>query len=171
MVSTELKSSITYKEVRMIGTIFLASIIIDQITKLWAVNVLKTGGSIKILSDFLRFTYAENKGAAFSILQNQRVFFIIVTIVMLIVLAYIYFKTKNITKLSKLSIAMIAGGAIGNFIDRVRFGFVVDFIDVRFGSFYNFPIFNIADSFVVCGTILMIILILFNRFEKSEING
>lgn len=155
----------------LIGIIFVASIVIDQITKFWAVNVLKNGGSIKIIGDFLRFTYAENKGAAFSILQNQRGFFIIITIIMLIVLAYIYFKTKNISKMSKLSIAMIAGGAIGNFIDRVRLGYVVDLIDVRFGNFYNFPIFNVADSFVVCGTILMIILILFNRFEKSEING
>jgi signal peptidase II len=154
-----------------IGFIFVASIVADQLTKLWAINVLKSGGSIKIIGEFLRFTYAENRGAAFSILQGQRVFFVIVTIIMLIVLGFIYFKSKNIAKLSKLSLAMIAGGAIGNFIDRIRFGYVVDFIDVRFGSFYNFPIFNIADSFVVCGTILLIILILFNKFEKSEING
>lgn len=155
----------------LVGIIFAASIILDQLTKLWAIRVLKDGGSIKIIGDFLRFTYAENRGAAFSILQDQRVFFIIITVIMLGILAYIYFKMKNITKMSKLAIGMIAGGAIGNFIDRVRFGFVVDFIDVRFGSFYNFPIFNIADSFVVCGTILMIILILFNKFEKSEVNG
>lgn len=155
----------------LIGIVFAASIILDQLTKLWSVAVLKNGGSIKVIGDFLRFTYAENKGAAFSILQGQRVFFVIATITMLFVLAYIYFKNKNITKMSRLSIAMIASGAIGNFIDRIRFGYVVDFIDVRFGSFYNFPIFNIADSFVVCGTILMIILILFNKFEKSEVNG
>jgi len=154
----------------LIGIIFVFSIISDQLTKMWAVNVLKNGESIKLIGNFLRFTYAENKGAAFSILQNQMVFFIITTVIMLAVLAYIYFKTKNITQLSKLSIAMVAGGAIGNFIDRLRLGYVVDFIDVRFGSFYNFPIFNIADSFVVCGTILMIILILFNKFEKSETN-
>ncbi len=155
----------------LIGIIFAVSIVLDQLTKKWAVGVLKDGSSIKIIGDFLRFTYAENRGAAFSILQDQRLFFIITTVVMLAVMAYIYFKTKNITKLSKLSIAMIAGGAIGNFLDRLRLGYVVDFIDVRFGSFYNFPIFNIADSFVVCGTILMIILILFNRFEKSETDG
>lgn len=155
----------------LIGIIFAASIVLDQLTKKWAVGVLKDGSSIKVIGDFLRFTYAENRGAAFSILQDQRVFFIITTVVMLAVMAYIYFKTKNITKLSKLSIAMIAGGAIGNFLDRLRLGYVVDFIDVRFGSFYNFPIFNIADSFVVCGTIIMIILILFNRFEKSETDG
>ncbi len=155
----------------LIGIIFAASIVLDQLTKKWAVGVLKDGSSIKVIGDFLRFTYAENRGAAFSILQDQRVFFIITTVVMLAVMAYIYFKTKNITKLSKLSIAMIAGGAIGNFLDRLRLGYVVDFIDVRFGSFYNFPIFNIADSFVVCGTILMVILILFNKFEKSETDG
>jgi len=131
----------------LIGIVFAASIILDQLTKLWSVAVLKDGGSVKIIGDFLRFTYAENRGAAFSILQNQRWFFIIVTIIMLLVLAYIYFKTKNITNLSRLSIAMIAGGAIGNFIDRFRFGYVVDFIDVRFGSFYNFPIFNIAAQY------------------------
>lgn len=150
--------------------IIIISVVSDQITKFWAADVLKNGDSIKIIGNFLRFTYAENKGAAFSILQNQRTFFLIITIVMLIFLGYIYFKTKNITKLSKVSIAMITGGAIGNFIDRYRFGYVIDFIDVRFGDFYNFPVFNIADSFVVCGTILMIILILFNKFEKSGSN-
>ena len=150
--------------------IIIISVVSDQITKFWAADVLKNGDSIKIIGNFLRFTYAENKGAAFSILQNQRTFFLIITIVMLIFLGYIYFKTKNITKLSKVSIAMITGGAIGNFIDRYRFGYVIDFIDVRFGHFYNFPVFNIADSFVVCGTILMIILILFNKFEKSGSN-
>ncbi|WP_313347099.1 signal peptidase II [Sedimentibacter sp.] len=155
----------------LFGLIFVSSILADQVTKAWAVNTLKDGSSIKIIGNFLRFTYAENRGAAFSILQNQRWFFIIATVVMLIVLAYIFFRTKNINKLSRLSIAMIAGGAIGNFIDRLMLGYVIDFIDVRFGSFYNFPIFNIADSFVVCGTILMVFLILFNKFEKSEIDG
>lgn len=150
--------------------IIIISIVSDQLTKFWAVDVLKNGDSIKIIGNFLRFTYAENKGAAFSILQNQRTFFLVITLVMLIFLGYIYFKTKNITKLSKLSIAMIAGGALGNFIDRFRLGYVVDFIDVRFGEFYNFPVFNIADSFVVCGTILMIILILFNKFETIDSN-
>ncbi|MEA5095852.1 signal peptidase II [Sedimentibacter saalensis] len=153
------------------GIIFLFSIVSDQLTKLWAVNQLKDGESIKLIGNFLRFTYAENKGAAFSILQNQLWFFIIATVVMLIILGYMFFMAKNLTPVSRLSISMIAGGAIGNFIDRLRLGHVVDFIDVRFGSFYNFPIFNIADSFVVCGTILMIILILFNKFEKSDING
>jgi len=152
------------------GSIIILSVVLDQVSKLWAADVLKDGGSIKILGNFLRLTYAENKGAAFSILQDQRIFFLITTILMLMFLGYIYFKTKNISNLSKISIAMISGGAIGNFIDRLRLGYVVDFIDVRFGNLYNFPVFNIADSIIVCGTLLMVILILFNKFETSEGN-
>ncbi|HHZ02838.1 MAG TPA: signal peptidase II [Tissierellia bacterium] len=154
----------------MNGIVFILSIILDQVTKIWAAKVLKYGESIKITENFLRLTYAENKGAAFSILQNQRWFFIIVTIIVLIFLGYMYFRTKNLNKWAKFSIAMTAGGAIGNFIDRVRLGYVIDFIDVRFGNFYNFPIFNIADSFVVCGAILMVLLVLLNKFEMSEEN-
>ncbi len=147
--------------------IIIFSVVFDQLTKYWAAVVLKNGESIKIIGNFLRFTYAENRGAAFSILQNQRIFFLIITIIMLIILGIIYFTNRNLSNLTRLSMAMIAGGAIGNFIDRFRMGYVIDFIDVRFGTFYNFPVFNIADSFVVCGTILMVILILFNKFETS----
>nr|WP_312576008.1 signal peptidase II [Sedimentibacter sp.] len=150
------------------GAIFLFSVIFDQVTKIWAVSALKGGSSIKIIDDFLRFSYVENRGAAFGILQNQIWFFVIITLVMIIVLGYMFFKYKNITNLSKLSLVLIAGGAIGNFIDRIIRGYVVDFIDVKFGNFYDFPVFNIADSFVVCGTVLLIILMLFNKFEKSE---
>lgn len=150
--------------------VIIFSVVLDQATKLWAADVLKNGSSIKIIGNFLRFTYAENRGAAFSILQDQRMFFLIITLIMLIVLGLIYFRTKNISNLSKLSIAMITGGAIGNFIDRLRLGYVIDFIDVRFGSIYNFPVFNIADSFVVCGTFLMVTLIIINRFEANENN-
>ena len=150
--------------------VIIFSVLLDRLTKLWAEDVLKNGGSIKIIGNFLRFTYAENKGAAFSILQNHRTFFLVMTILMLIFLGYLYFRTKNISNLSKLSIAMISGGALGNFIDRLRLGYVIDFIDVRFGNLYNFPVFNVADSFIVCGTLIMVVLILFNRFEKSEGN-
>lgn len=151
------------------GFIFILSIIIDQVTKIWATNTLRDGSEIKIIDEFFRFSYVENRGAAFGMLQNKIWFFVLVTVVMLAVLAYIFFTNKNLTLLSKLSLTFIAGGAIGNFIDRVRLGYVVDFFDVRFGNFYDFPVFNVADSFVVCGTILLMILIFANKFEKSEI--
>lgn len=152
----------------LFGFIFILSIILDQFTKKWAVTVLKNGSDIKVIGDFLGFSYVENRGAAFGMLQNQFWFFIIVTIAMIAVIVYIFFKNKNITNMSRLSLTLIVGGAIGNFIDRVRFKFVVDFIHVKFGSFYDFPVFNIADSLVVCGTILLIILMFMNKFEKGE---
>lgn len=154
------------------GAIFVLSIAIDQISKLWAVRVLKNSSDIKLIGDFLGLSYVENRGAAFGILQNQIWFFVVITVVMLAILGYVLFKNKNLTNLSKLSLILIAGGAIGNFIDRVKLRFVVDFIHVRFGRFYDFPVFNVADSLVVCGTILLIILIFVNKFEMSEnING
>lgn len=153
------------------GVVFAFSIFLDQFTKLKAVEILKDGSSIKILGDFLRFSYVENRGAAFGILQNKQWFFIIMTVIMMIVLFYMFFYYKNITKLTKLSFVLIASGAIGNLIDRIKLGYVVDFIDVRFGKIYDFPVFNIADSCVVVGTIILIFLILFNKFERSEING
>ena len=153
------------------GSVFLLSIIFDQYSKYLASSILKNSGSVILIKDFLRFTYAENRGAAFSILQNQRWFFLIITVAMLIILGYVFFGKKNVSRLSRLSIAMISGGAIGNFLDRLRLGFVIDFIDVKLFGFYNFPVFNIADSFVVCGTILMAILIYINKFETSEKDG
>lgn len=150
------------------GIIFLFSVVIDQLSKWWAVIALKDGKSIKLIEGFLRFYYVENRGAAFGILQDKIWFLVIVTVLMFIILAYIFFKNKNITKLSKISLVLIGGGALGNFIDRVKIGYVVDFIDVRFGNIYDFPVFNLADSFVVCGTFILIILILMNKFEKGE---
>lgn len=150
--------------------IFILSIVVDQITKLWAVNTLKSGSSINLIGNFLRFSYVENRGAAFGILQNKMWFFMIITVVMLAVLAYIFINYKNITVLSRLSLIFIGGGAVGNFIDRIRLGYVVDFIDVKFGNIYDFPVFNLADSLIVCGTVLLVILILFNKFEKSKFN-
>ena len=117
------------------GFIFVLSIILDQVTKVWATNTLRDGSEIKIIDEFFRLSYVENRGAAFGMLQNKIWFFVLVTIIMLVILAYIFFVNKNLNILSKLSLTLIAGGAIGNFIDRVRLGYVVDFLDVRFGFF------------------------------------
>lgn len=148
------------------GIIFALTVAADQLTKIWAVKKLSDGSQIKIIGNFLRFSYVENRGAAFGIMQNQLLFFLVVTCLMLIIMGYIFFKMKNITNLTRLSLTLIGSGAVGNLIDRARQGFVIDFIDVRFGSLYDFPVFNIADSLVVCGTILLVILILFNKFER-----
>lgn len=134
--------------------IVLAVLILDQISKTLALKYLKPINSIPIIKDILHLTYVENRGAAFGILQNQKLFFIIITIV---VLGFIWFYTyyNRLNKIMIFGFSLIAGGAIGNLIDRIRLGFVVDYFHVL-----NFPVFNIADSAVVVGTILVGIFIL-----------
>ncbi|QSX06878.1 signal peptidase II [Sedimentibacter sp. zth1] len=153
------------------GVIILASLVIDQITKLWAVKALKDFASISVLGSFLSFKYVENRGAAFGILQDQRIFFIISTVLLIGFIVAVILFNKKITKCSRYALVLILSGAIGNFIDRFRLGYVVDFIDFKFGSFYDFPVFNVADCCVVVGTILLLLLIIFNKFEKSKIDG
>lgn len=153
------------------GLIIFLSISIDQLTKYWAVIKLQGEPSINLIGTFLSFNYVENRGAAFGIMQNQKIFFIISTIVLVGFIVYMILLNEKVTKYTRYTLALILGGAIGNFVDRMRLGYVVDFIDVKFGSFYDFPVFNIADCCIVVGTIILILLIMLNKFEKSEING
>jgi len=132
----------------------------DQLTKYWAVDVLKPAGSIPIIKDVLHLTYAENTGAAFSILKNHRWVFISLTSVVILVILYLLFVRRLRRPLIAVALAMLAGGGIGNMIDRIGKGYVVDMIDFRL---INFAIFNVADSFITIGTILFAVLYLFTR--------
>ncbi len=149
------------------GFFIIAFIIfIDQISKYTAIKYLKSSRPYVIIENFLQFNYVENKGAAFGILENKRTFFIIITIFIIIFLSFYLLKYhNNISMLTKLSFAMLIGGATGNLIDRVRFGYVVDFISFRFKNSYSFPVFNIADSFIVISTFLIVFIILFDKIE------
>ena len=140
----------------------IALIVIDQISKYLALNNLANIGSIPIIENIFHLTYVENRGAAFGMFQNNQIVFIIVAVVASIVgLYYIYKKKLNL--LGNISIVLIISGAIGNLIDRVRLGFVVDYFDFRFIWDY---VFNVADIFVVVGTILLCIYIIV--FEKDK---
>lgn len=133
----------------------LISLGIDQITKILAILKLKQITTVPIFENILHLTYSENKGAAFGILQNQRLFFIIITFVFLLVLFHYYkdLSLHNINMSTKLGFALLFIGAIGNLIDRIHYGYVIDFIDFRL---INFPIFNIADIYIFFGVILVI---------------
>ncbi len=136
-------------------------ILIDQISKKLVVEFLKGEPPAVIIENFLNFFYLENRGAAFGIMQNARTFFLIITVIIVIAILYILFKNyKKSSMIFKLSLGLILGGALGNFIDRVRLHYVIDFISVRIFGF-DFAVFNLADSFVVVGTILLIIMVLF----------
>lgn len=135
---------------------------IDQLSKLWALDYLKEIGSIPIIQNIFHLTYVENRGAAFGMLQNNQIIFIIVALAASIYGLY-YLHTKKVNIIGKSGIILIISGAIGNLIDRVRLGFVVDYFDFRIIWEY---VFNVADVFVVVGTILLCIYILF--FEDKE---
>ncbi|MDY6065120.1 MAG: signal peptidase II [Finegoldia sp.] len=134
-------------------------ILLDQLTKNMAISL--KNNEIVIIDNFLKFTYLENRGAAFGILQEKRIILIIFTILVIGVISIFLFKNyKEISTLGRIFFGLLIGGALGNFIDRFLNGYVVDYISVTFPNGYQFPIFNLADICVVISCIgLAIILI------------
>ncbi|WMM26766.1 signal peptidase II [Tissierella sp. MB52-C2] len=149
--------------------IFVLSIIIvllDQISKYAAIKYLKDTYSHVVIPNFFRLSYVENYGAAFGILQNKKIFFVIITLI--VISSISVFLVKNYHKINlftRIGLGMFLGGTIGNFIDRVRFGYVVDFLSFRLFNRYEFPVFNIADISIVIGTIIILILVLLDKYE------
>ena len=145
--------------------LLMVLIFLDQLTKHFAVVYLKDQLPVTIIDGVFELNYLENRGAAFGMLQNQKFFFIFIAVVILAVIVYVLIKTPNQHKYVKLHIALvcIAGGAIGNMVDRLKLDYVVDFL---YFSLINFPIFNVADIYVTVTMILLLILILF--FYKEE---
>ncbi len=141
-------------------------VLLDQITKYAAVKYLKGRMPYVIIENFFQFQYVENFGAAFGILQNRKIFFIVITsLVIISIVLFVIKNSHNLSLLMKIALFMLLGGAIGNLIDRVRLGYVIDFISFKFGKVYNFPVFNIADVFIVVGTFLIMLLVIFNKYE------
>ena len=142
--------------------IILGLIGLDQISKYIAIKYLAGIGSIPIIKDIFHLTYVENRGAAFGMFQNNQIIFVVVALIACIFGLYYLYK-KELNLLGKTAIILIISGAIGNLIDRIRLGFVVDYFDFRIIWDY---VFNIADVFVVAGTILLCIYIIF--FENNK---
>ena len=141
-------------------------ILLDQLSKNFIVNHFTLGESKEILSNFFNITSHRNRGAAWGILQDSRLFFIVVTIIFMAILSYYLFKQKGkLTIVDKLTFSLIYAGAIGNFIDRLTRHEVVDFLDFRiFG--YDFPIFNLADCFICVG-VFFLMLKIYNEEDKK----
>lgn len=149
----------------MIWVLIIAVIfVLDRLSKLWVLGNL-VDNPITVISNFFYLRHLENRGAAFSILHGKIPFLVITTSIVSIFL--IYYLIKYNQKLLRVALSMILGGAFGNLYDRIFRGSVVDFLEFHFGS-YVFPSFNVSDTFVVCGTILLAIYILFiHKDEKS----
>ena len=139
-------------------------VVLDQITKWLAVEYLIPVGTVPIIKDAVHLTYVENPGAAFGMMQNSRWIFLLVSSVAIVAIIVYLIKFAPKNKLALTSLAFILGGGIGNMIDRVALGYVVDFIDFRL---INFAVFNVADSFVCVGVGLFILEIILEL--KKEI--
>ncbi|MBO5209287.1 MAG: signal peptidase II [Lachnospiraceae bacterium] len=161
-MSVQKKKSLILDVVAMI-----VLVILDQITKYLAVLHLKDKPAFNIINGVLELNYLENKGAAFGMLQNQKIFFVFVATIILGVIAYILYKTPDTKKYTIMHIllTLIAAGAIGNMIDRIRLDYVVDFI---YFVLINFPIFNVADIYVTIATVILIFVLLF-YYKESDL--
>jgi len=148
--------------------IIAAGVLLDQATKILAANHLMDLGreGFPLIKDFLHLTYLENTGAAFGLLKDHRWIFMVLSTVSIVALAvYLFTQKKHISMVSGIFLSMIISGGIGNMIDRIVRGYVIDFIDVTAIDFY---VFNIADSLVCVGAVLTMIYMIVIEIKESK---
>ena len=140
--------------------------VLDQFTKYLAVVNLKDKPAIPIIQDVFELQYLENRGSAFGMMQNQRVFFIIITIVIVAAFIWLFTRIPNTRRMIPMNIlcTLIIAGAVGNFIDRLLHGYVVDFL---YFKLIDFPVFNVADIYVTVSTIVFCLLLFFYYKEED----
>ena len=142
-------------------------ILVDFFSKYMVSKLMTVNETIDLIDNFFRITYVKNTGAAFSIFSNNTVLVIIISVVIIGFLLFYIYKNKGNNKLENVSYAFILGGAIGNLIDRLVYGYVIDFLDFEILS-YDAPIFNLADTFIVIGVILFLINTLRSRYDGNS---
>lgn len=152
------------------GGVFL----IDQTTKAWAVRRLRLSDDISVIPGFLNFAYAQNTGAAFSMLDDHgstgRWGLSAVALLATSLVVYFFWRTPRTDDRILGALALLLAGIIGNVTDRIRLGFVIDFIDVQFGS-WHYPTFNVADMAIVIGAGLLMIDIFLTKKKQGEENS
>lgn len=159
-----------------------AVVAIDQATKLYVHTHFRLGESITVIQDYFNLTYVRNMGAAFGIFASppeflsgladtwdvfRKIFFLSVPPIALIVIMTLLHRTPSKDKLQVVSLSIVFGGAIGNYIDRIQYGYVIDFLDFHIGNWYTWPAFNVADSAIVIGVGLMG-LIMFQQYREEK---
>lgn len=132
-------------------------LILDIVIKLLVSNLINLNSSIVLINNFLSLTYVRNIGAAWSILEGKQILLIVISMLFLILFMFYIGRRECYTKLEIISYSMIISGTLGNMIDRIIYGYVIDYIDILILG-YNFPIFNLADTCIVIGIMLLLIL-------------
>lgn len=156
----------TLKSYLFAGIACLFLVMLDQYTKYLAIVHLKGNPAIPLIPGAFELQYLENRGAAFGLFQDRQIFFMVGAIFILLVVLYFYAKIPHKKRyyLMRIYAVLIAAGAVGNMVDRVRFEYVVDFF---YFSLIDFPIFNVADCYVVVGCILFAFSLLFYYSEEE----
>ncbi len=152
--------------------IMLIVIAADQITKKWIAATVVRYEKIEVISGFLNITHVKNPGAAFGLGSNSewaylRPFFIAVSMIAFAIVIYFFLRNKDNSPMLNTGLSLMGGGAIGNLIDRIKYGEVIDFIDVHWSDLH-WPTFNVADSAITVGVTLLMINILFLHKETSD---
>ncbi len=143
--------------------------VIDQIIKYFVVSYLPSAGTTEFIPYILDLTYVENRGVAFGMFKDMRWIFVVFVLIIICVLLYIIIFKKINSKLFYVSSALIIGGGIGNLIDRIFYGYVIDYLQLSFFS----PVCNFADYCITIGTVLMVVFLLFfsDSSKKEKKNG
>ena len=136
--------------------ISIICLLLDRITKLFITNNLVLNDSYTIINNFFNITLVHNDGAAWSILSVNRILLIFISLIALFIIYFLFIKNKELKKIETLIYGMLIGGIIGNLIDRILYGYVIDFLDFKIFN-YNYPVFNVADCCIVIAAILLII--------------
>ena len=158
---------------RLFLTVFVTCLVLDQLTKVWVVSEFYYAERWVLIPELLDFTYVRNPGGAFSFLADapalaRKSFFLGTTIVAIGLLLLFFRRLPENALFSSLALGAILGGAVGNLIDRIAYGAVVDFIDVHLWGGYIWPTFNLADSFIVVGVAILMIETFFGDEEFME---
>lgn len=149
--------------------ISLLLIVIDQIVKILVINKMALQQSITIINNFFNITYVRNTGAAWSILSGNVLLLIMISVLALVTIYYYLIKDKDLNKIDIVSYSMLIGGIIGNLIDRIVHGYVIDYLDFTIFN-YNFPIFNIADTLIVISIIIIGISLIVGEYREQNRN-
>ena len=159
-----------------LGIISVAVVVLDQLTKNYILKAFTYGESMDVIKNYFNITYVRNYGAAFGMLSkvNPSIrdnFFLLMPPFAMTVILFMLKMAPASEKLRKISLCAVFAGALGNYIDRIRFGYVVDFLDFHYYQKWAWPAFNVADMSIVCGVTVLIILEIFAPVEESNKKG
>lgn len=161
------------KKLIVLLPVILGVVLLDQVTKILVLKLMTLGQSIPIIPNALNLTYIQNRGAAFGMLANHRWVFMVISIVAIGGICFYLFGFCRERMILQIGLAFIAGGGIGNMIDRVAYGYVVDMIDFCLFDFWKW-IFNVADAYVCIGAglvVLALILDIINESKKKKVKN